>query len=199
MGTAEYHEPIEKIAKVDDPMAVPALVRLLMEEKLRPIRMLYVETLAQIGTPEAEHCLLNFSLIDYDAELVHGICDKLLETRRPSVHEELVETLQSESNYLVNRAASVLGRLGTEEDFIPLIDALITQHWTPEWNMQEEKWELVRKDFVNRQVHDTLIALSGTTGYGYDKKAWKQWNSMRNRAVHAQQSAKTATLRRDGK
>lgn len=198
VGTDAGHGSVEKIAGVDDPMAVPALVRLLMEEKLRPVRLLYVQTLAKIGTQEAEQCLLSFSLTDYDTEVVHAICDQLQESHRPSVHEELLKALRNENNYLVNRAAIVLGRLGTEDDLVSLIDALVTQHLFIQWDPVAEEWVVKQREVCNRQVLDTLVALSETASYGYDKQAWKQWHYLRVKQVHAIEAGVTG-LRRDRK
>jgi hypothetical protein len=196
LGTDRHGKYYEMIASIDDPHAIPALVSYIQSEQVRAVRILYVLTLANIGTPLALEKLLEISLLDADEEVIHGCIDRLLEVRHPSIHRQLLETLRHENNFLVNRAAVVLRRLGEEEAVPPLIDALITNHVEPRFNRYSGEWELVAVRRRNAEVLATLIELTGNPGYGYDMKAWKHWRFMQVKQEHAER-VRSVPVRRD--
>ncbi len=97
-------------------------------EELRPLKMLWIRTLANIGTPEACDLLVDVVLQETDLEVVHGCLDCLAEIDSPHVRRTFLEALKHENNDCVNRAGLALGRLGGKTAIDALIDALVTHH-----------------------------------------------------------------------
>ncbi len=185
----------ELIAGVKDPQAVVPLIRLLQQESMRSVRMLYVRTLANIDTPVARNALLNIALADYDLEIMHFCFDQLVQTPSGDIHERALKTLGNNSNLKVNRAAVLLRRLGHKEDSEILIDALITQHDEPHVNRVTNEWELVTVSRQNPEVLGALVAITGNPGYGFDQQAWRHWRMMDVRKNHARGAARPGRTR----
>ncbi len=196
LGTDRAAEFSASITGIKDPHAVAALVRLEQRESARGVRLLYLRALANIGTSEALRSLLLIALTDHDEEVIHGCLDYLVQAHNSMIHQGLLGTLRHEDNFIVNRAAMALDRLGEDASIDALIDALVTQHLVRIYNPRADQVELHRVSFSNRTVLTTLVDLTGASGFGYDKKAWKQWRFMQVKQAHAAQ-AKLIPVRRD--
>lgn len=182
------------ILQVKDPLAVRAISVQLTSETVRSVRLLYVQALAHIGTPEALSFLLDVLLVDHDEEVAYACLDRLAEARHPLVHKRCLDILRHESNLLVNRAGTALSRLGEDASIAPLIDALITYHTRIVIGSDGEPTPMVF-EFHNDNVLATLQHLTGIAGFGFDKKAWKQWHYVRLKHQDLQE-AQGVNLRR---
>ena len=130
LGTEDARVAVGDISAVRDPRAVGALAVLLNEERHRQVKMLYIDVLAEIGGPQVVKVLLDASLQDGDEEIFYASLDKIVRLDPPHVAAKYVETLKDENNVRVNRAAHALGRLQDKSVLSPLIDALVTKHYT---------------------------------------------------------------------
>lgn len=128
LGTDKAQAATQELAEVRDPQAVPALTLLLKREPLRPVKLLYIQVLAAIGTSEAVQTLIQATLQDPDEEIFYECLDHLVKQKPPHVAEQYAQVLKDANNVRVNRAACALGRLGDQTVLSPLIDALITTH-----------------------------------------------------------------------
>jgi HEAT repeat protein len=184
------------IAGIDDPHAVRGLAVLLQSERWQCVRLLYVQALSNIGTPDALNLLLDVALTDADADVVQHCLNRLADAQHPLVLKRLLETLHHENNSLVNRAASALVPLKADASVGPLIDALVTRHELVLPNDHRRgTGQVVQFDVQNRDVLSALVELTGIAGFGFDKKAWKQWRYWQNQQDNARE-AQTAEFRR---
>ena len=129
--SGEPHESrvaIERLRALHDPGAVGPLWRVLREDRMRRMRLIWVEVLGQIGNTRSTAALLATALRDADVEVFHACMEQLAERPSPELVRTCVEALRSKSNLSVNRAAAVLGALGDPSAVSPLIDALVTTH-----------------------------------------------------------------------
>jgi HEAT repeat protein len=178
------------ILAVRDPNAVPGVKLLMRSADSRPIKMLWVHTLANIGSPEALQTLVDVVLQEPDLEIVHGCLDCLANIQSPLVQRQFQESLRHESNQFVNRSALALGRLRDRSAVNPLIDALITTHAI---RMNPQRYdEPIQVQFVTVRNTEVLAALKelteNTGGYGYDQRAWKQWQFLRHKQLAAEET-----------
>ena len=128
LGGNRDQEAREKFRGVDDPAAVKALAAALNKELSEPVRMLYVESLTKIASPDAIKVLAITSVED-DADEVRLSCLEYLQTKpRPEVVNYYINRLRDKSHdpVVINRAAVGLGRMKDPSAIAPLIDALIT-------------------------------------------------------------------------
>jgi hypothetical protein len=130
LGTDDSRKAHDDISSVRDPWAVSALAVLLKEEQHRQVKMLYIDVLASIGNGQAVEALLDASLNDVDEEIFHASLDKIVRLNPPHISAKYVEVLKDENNIRVNRAAYALGRMQDKTVLSPLIDALVTTHYT---------------------------------------------------------------------
>lgn len=120
----------QQVSAIRDPLAVRALRNLFEEERLRQVKMLYIDVLAQIGNPAAANVLLDASLQDADPEIFHACLNRLVKLNPPGAVKRYVDALKDDNNVRVNRAAFALGKLQDASVLSPLIDALVTTHYT---------------------------------------------------------------------
>jgi len=197
LTTERREQAVAAILAVRDPCAVPGITVLLRREETRPMKMLWVNTLARIQSPQALRVLVDVVLEDLDLEVAHGCLDLLVPIRSPLVQRWFLESLRHEQNGVVNRAGVALGRLGDRSAVDSLIDALVTLHRVLAKIPTEGEAIQVRiVSFENRDVLSALKALTATNGYGYDKRAWKQWRFLDNQQAAAADPV-PAALRRD--
>ncbi len=196
LGTERGEQASDAIIRIHDPFAVPGLAKLVQTEPLRPVRLLYVRALQNIGTPEALDTLLDLVLTDVDEEVVQSSLDCLVKPQHPLVIERLLKTLRHENNLQVNRAAMALARLKDDAAISPLIDALVTHHQVVvPTSRRGGQRQSVSIEVQNQDVLSALVQLTGIAGFGFDKKAWKQWRYLQVKHDHSQ-TAETAGLRR---
>jgi hypothetical protein len=199
LGGNRDQEAREKFRGVDDPAAVKALAAALNKELSEPVRMLYVESLTKIASPDAIKVLAITSVED-DADEVRLSCLEYLQAKpRPEVVNYYINRLRDKSHdpVVINRAAVGLGRMKDPSAIAPLIDALITFRLVriPQPGGEGAtsagfggfkggpssiglnagggpKYE--RQPSRNQAVLDALVALTGQN-FGFDQNAWRYW------------------------
>jgi hypothetical protein len=211
LATEEARQAYRNIAAVRDPHCVTALAVLLKEEPFRQIKLLYIEVLAEIGTPAAVESLFEASLRDPDIEIFHASLDEIVRLEPPHVSRQYVEILKDEDNLCVNRAAHALGRLDDRSVLSPLIDALTTTHYvvipkqtdrytntfaSPGVGMPAgasppggtsfsagDETKVLTQRLNNQEVLEALIKLSGGVNFGFDRQAWRFWLAAENKSA----------------
>ena len=198
----------DSFRKIDDPLAVKALAAGLKGDSAQFARILYIETLAQVGTPEAVKALAVAAIEDPVEEVRLTCLDYLEETENPDVVAYFAGKLRDKKNSVVNLAAVGLGRMNDLSAIGPLIDALVTTH----------KYKAPKKGgpgsmsttfgtgpggsgapggggmsmgggpkiytlhFRNQSVLDALVTLSGQN-FNFDQRAWKYWYASQKKAI----------------
>ena len=189
----------QNIMEIKDPHAVTPLVRLLTSDASQHARVMYVEVLANIGTPEAVKALATCSMEDPDEEVRLTCLDFLQKAKHPDVVTFYVGKLEDKNNAVVNLAAVGLGRMKDPSAVGPLIDALVTTHkyrivsGTP-GSMSSTfgtgpggsgapggsglsmggKPKIYARQHFNQAVLDALVTITGHN-FSYDQQAWKYW------------------------
>ncbi len=124
-------EAIENLNRIDDPNAVPALVRLFSDQQDDEQRRLYVSMLGRIGGDEIVGPLVRQALFDSSHSIRRMALDAIPEDRRGIAVAYLIRSLHHDYNLIVKRAAGALEEFGHQgnEGVVPaLIDALVTSH-----------------------------------------------------------------------
>jgi hypothetical protein len=197
LSTQRHDQAVAGILAVRDPCAVPGATILLRHEDSRPLKLLWMNALANIQSPEALNVLVDVVLQDPDLEVAHSCLDRLVAIRSPLAQRRFLEALRHERNEYVNRAGVALGRLGEKSAIDSLIDALVTMHRVRlNGKRYDEPILVMVVPMQNRDVLAALKELTATNGYGYDERAWKQWVFLQNKHAAAQGSAPKA-IRRD--
>ncbi len=213
LGSDREQEACQNIRTIDDPMAVRALAIALRDDiEAPPARLLYIEALGKIDTPEAAQALAIASLSDPVAEVRLTCLDHLQKKRRPEVIAYYVGKLSAKksTNDMVNLAGFALGRMKDPSAVGPLIDALVTIH----------KFKIVKpggdgattstfgtgpggsgapggggmsagggptyitQHIPNQAVLDALATITGQN-FNFDKQAWKFWYAAQKRPPDA--------------
>jgi hypothetical protein len=113
---------------VDDADAAPAVVRQLGSHQAKEVRMLGVAILSQSPGEKSATGLVKLLLKDDDADVRQAALLGIPESQFDRVRPQFVKELRSQSNAVVCRAATALGRVGDEDAIEPLIAALVTTH-----------------------------------------------------------------------
>jgi hypothetical protein len=187
----------ESLAAIRDPVAVRPLAEFFARERVRRVKMVYADVLAQINSSDAIAVLAERTLADPDEEIFFYCIEKLVALAPPRVGEAFIAALKDFSNIRVNRAAVALARLQDTSAISPLIEALITTHTqvvsngTPRggtgmsyafgkdgtFAKQGGDGPLVAIVHVqNQPVLDALTKLTGAS-FGFDQKAWRYWHA----------------------
>ncbi len=201
LGSDRQQQAGENIRAIHDPLAVKGLAMGLRNDSAPPARLLYIEALAKIDTPEAAKALAIASISDPVEEVRLTCLDRLQVKRRPEVVAYYVGKLKDKDNQVVNLAAIGLGRMRDLSAIGPLIDALVTVHkfkivkpggdnamggtfgtgprgsGAPSGGIGMSAGggpTLVRQSIPNQAVLDALLALTGQN-FNFDKQAWKYW------------------------
>ena len=196
----------ETIAAIKDADAIPALATMLSREKVRAIKMLYIDVLEKMQNADALQVLVRTSLSDPDEEVYHYCIDKIVQLKVPHVADSFIRALKDSNNPKVNRAAMALGRIDDPAAISPLIDALITVHQrtlpsriSPDATaasfsadggssfMQNEGPRIIVANVQNQEVLAALTSLTQTT-FGYDQRAWRLWYDQEKRARGAKEA-----------
>lgn len=205
LGTDKAAAATETMAAIKDPAAVAPLGTMLSRERLRGVKMLYIDALAAIETQDAVQVLVRTSLSDSDEEIFHYCLDQIMRLKPPHIADSFIAALHNTSNPVVNRAAAALGRIEDPSAIAPLIDALITVHQrtlpskiSPDATaasfsadggtmfIHNDGPRVIVARIQNQQVLETLSSLSGVT-FGYDQKAWRLWYDQERRAQAVRQ------------
>jgi len=199
LDTDKVAEGRQSLLAIRDPLAVPALVRNLAADPAPIVRILYIEVLAAIGTPEAIRALATCSLYDPVEEVRLTCLDYLQKEPHPDVIEYYVGKLHDKDNRAVNLAAVCLRRMKDPTAIRPLIDALVTVHrfqigsgnpgsisttfgtgpggtGAPPGSglSMGGGTKIITRQIANQAVLDALIALTGQN-FNFDQRAWTYW------------------------
>jgi HEAT repeat protein len=180
----------EQIRQTDDPLAVPALTAAVASEPQARVRLLYVEALGSIGTPDAIGTLVTLSLDHADGEVRHAATEQLAEHHAVMAVPPLIAALAGPDNGRINRAATALGRLGDPRAVEPLIAALVTSHTTVAAGNGGKTSvtftpgsgglalgggpKAATTTMQNRSVLEALTALTDVN-FSWNVIAWRQW------------------------
>jgi hypothetical protein len=192
----------ESLLAVSDPVAVRPLSEMFSRERIRQVKMLYADILANINNEAATSVLVARTLDDPDQEVFYHCLDKLVKLQPPHVADPFVAALRDANNQRVNRAGVALGKLRDQSTISPLIDALITTHTrvlpgragpnstTTTFSdsgtgmKQNEGPQVQIVHTQNQQVLDALTQLAGVS-FGFDQRAWRYWHAQEKIAQEA--------------
>jgi hypothetical protein len=191
---------VETVAEIKDPAAIPALGTMLARERMRQVKMLYLDVLEGIESGEVLPVLVRTALSDPDEEVYHYCLDVIVRKKFPHVADPFITALKDSSNAVVNRAAMALARIGDSSAVSPLIDSLVTVHqrtlpgripagatastFSSDGStsvVQNEGPRVIISQVQNQEVLSALTKLTGTT-FGYDQRAWRLWYHQERRA-----------------
>jgi hypothetical protein len=189
---ARVAEARDALRAIQDPDAAPALAEQLQQEVDDDVKLLWIETLAQIASDQALKTLVDLSLSEPDSETRLASLDHLVALDRPQTAGLYIKALKSKSNAELNRAAAALKALGKPEAIPALVDVLVTTEKVRVGSDQPGQTsagfsptgggafsfgggaKTVRVSRTNPEVLQALIALSGVN-FEYDVKAWNAW------------------------
>jgi hypothetical protein len=204
LGTEREGQARENFGNVTDPMAVRALLVSLRDDKFVPARLIYVEALAKINSPEAAMGLAVAAIEDPAEEVRQTSLDRLQSEKRPDVVDYFVSKLRDKksSNPTINLAGFALGRMKDPSAVGPLIDALVTTH---KFTIPKPGGEgsmsttfskgpgssgggmsmgggptIIHKQLPNQAVLDALAAITGQN-FTFDQAAWRRWHDAQNK------------------
>ena len=198
LGGDKSDQARQSLLAIDDPRAVEALAASLKDDPREAARIVYVEVLANIGTPEACLILAERSLEDPLQEVRLTCLDNLKEKTSPEVVDYYIGKLKSKDNRIVNLAAVGLRYMNDPSAVGPLIDALLTEHkfkvgkGSPGSMSQTfgtgpggsggpggfsfgNSTRIVKIPLKNQSVLDALASLTKGVNFSYDVRAWKYW------------------------
>lgn len=186
-------EAQRQILAASDVHAAPALVELLAGERVPQIRKLLIDALAENPSSIATTALMELAIKEPDAALRSRATDALLARKHPGMVRQLAESLESNENVEVNRAAILLGALEYESAISPLIDALVTKHrfkigsrpqmsagFRPGGGGSGFRFggggpKIVEQHAENHDVLSALVKLSGGQNFEFNEVAWRRW------------------------
>jgi hypothetical protein len=196
----------DQLLAIRDPQAIDPLTRLVLAERLRPLKSLYVNILGEIEHPRAVHQLAYLSLVERDQEILHACLDRVAARQNPDVIETYVKALQNADNGIVNRAALALKKLDDPSAIGPLIEALVTRHplvvspGAPQgastmtfargsddtggtgFSSGSSDPTIISVPVPNQEVLSALAALTGES-FGFDQWAWRRWQASRRQSM----------------
>ena len=196
------------IRAIQDPQAADAIVTAIRREKVRPLKLLWIEVAARLNNHVATDALVNLSLTDPDDDIRHTCLDHLIRARRTGLATPYIRTLKDDKNEMVNRAGVALGQIRDRESLGALIDALITKHKVKvsDKNPDQHSYtfspdggsfsfggggpKFVTESFRNRAVLDAILTMSDNVNFEYDQTQWKAW-------LAAQSKVTAVDVRRD--
>jgi hypothetical protein len=180
---------------ITDPYAGKALAIALKEERIRENKLLFIEALANIGTPNTMDVLVIAAIENTDAEVRIACLDKIVRANYPGATPVFVQKLKDPTNKVVNRAAAALAALKDPAAVSPLIDALLTTHkekFVPQnpgqmsstfggqsgspggFSFGQAKEKIITKKLQNPEVLTALVTITGIN-FNYDNVAWRRW------------------------
>jgi hypothetical protein len=198
LGTERDDQAREKFRDITDPMAIKALLLALRDDKSIPYRLVYVESLAKIDTPDAAMGLAVAAIEDPAEEVREACLDRLQGRKRPDVVDYFVSKLRAKDNPTVNLAGFALGRMKEPSSVGPLIEALVTTH---KFKIPKAGGDnamsttfgggpgakgtgmsmgggptIISKQFANQAVLDALAIITGVN-FTFDQAAWRHWHA----------------------
>jgi hypothetical protein len=192
----------ELFAKADG-AAVPAVMRMLANESVRKVKIILIDELVRLGTPDALAVVITHTLDDPDEEVRLSALDSLAATKHPELATNYVKALKDRDNTRVNRAAFCLGKLGEKSAVSPLIGALRTKHTFIEPGANPGQTSAtfgsgpggsggglqvgggpkqVPVWLENQEVLRALVTLTGEN-FEFNQTAWKSWYASQRKPV----------------
>lgn len=113
-----------ELGRIDDPAAIPALVKVLGASTL-DARLALAEVLGRIADPIAARGLVNMILTETRDAVRLAVLDQLKKRDEPAIGARLVRALGSSNLQVVNRAAWALGNLNIPEAVPSLLRVLV--------------------------------------------------------------------------
>ena len=193
---------------IKDPYAIPALAAYLQQNERASIKILLIETLAQIPSPAALKVLVQCSLQDPDNEVRLTAQEYVVKSQAHDAVNMYIVALKSKDNNEVNRAARALGELDNPAAIEPLFDALVTEHkykvvtgqapgsmtttFRPGGggggglSFNGDGPKIIKNQQRNPEALNALLVLTGEN-YHYDVSGWKRWyaNKQRSTTINA--------------
>jgi hypothetical protein len=194
LGTGREQEGCQNIGSIANPAATKALVAGLDKDQLPQMRLLYIESLAKIDSPDTARALAAAAMFDPVEEVRLTCLDRLQGKKRLDVVSYFIGKLRDKksTNEDINRAGVCLGRMKDPSAIPALIDALVTVHKFKIVTGGGEgstsatfgsggtglsagnKPTIIRKSFQNQSVLDALVELTGQN-FNFDQQAWRYW------------------------
>ncbi|GAB6187517.1 hypothetical protein JCM17478_30190 [Thermopirellula anaerolimosa] len=196
----------EQLQNIREPAAVKPLLKVLGEERRDPVRLMLVQVLTRIDTPEAKRALAVLAVEDPVEEIRLACLKSLAESQFSESVPYFIGRLRDNNNVIVNRAAAALKAMGDKTAIPALIDALVTTHRVVLPPAQSgsigatfsrssdgrsgtglssggNQPRVIRRQVPNRDVLEALVELSGQN-FGYEPDVWKRWYAQeRHRAA----------------
>jgi hypothetical protein len=210
LATDHALKAYQQLEEVHDPSAVPAVRKLLAQERQRKVKLLYLDILQRIGDGGAVQCLIQTALNDPDNEIFLETADRLGKLPPQRIAKPLVDSLRDANNIRVNRAAYLIGKTGDKKLVAPLVEALITLHRTtvvPNGGdsnsfgadgsvgiSRGNDPKVVDVPVQNQAVLEALVELTGQN-FDYNQRAWRRWYDLERGRIFAE--ATNVDLRRE--
>lgn len=213
LETKDASAAAQQIVAVRDKHAVPTLKAMLLQDASRAAKLLYVEALIAMNTTQSIGALVVSTLRDPDEEIFYEVVRRLAECQHPELAEVYATTLTDPNNVRVNRAAIVLAKLEATMAIDPLIEALSTTHVLTVGGNPNLSADAYSASFGkpgngalpggfegnsftagngakttnvtvnNQQVLNALVTITRGVNFGFDKKAWRHWQSSQKRKL----------------
>jgi len=119
---------IQKLQEIRDPLAIPALVRIMADHDDPKVRRFFVRVLSKMGGSPPVAPLVHRSLVDAVPDIRAAAIAALEPSQQKMANALYVAALTNELRVVVQRAAIALGAIGDKNAIEPLIDALVTEH-----------------------------------------------------------------------
>lgn len=198
IGAKRGNEALANFRSVDDPLASLALAEMLLSEKNRDVKLLYIDVLSRLPSPTAVGALIQASLDDDDDTVRDACLTKLAErgTQQAVSAYSLVlkgvgsRTVDIAENTQINRAGEGLARMKDPHSVKTLIDALVTKYKVlvqpGSGNVgvafgngggglsAGNKPHYETQEVGNKTVLDALVVIT-EQNFGYDRDRWRAW------------------------
>lgn len=199
-GGPQGTEAILNFQRVQDPLAVSSIRKMLDDETVEQMQQIFVDMLGRIPGGEANFLLTDVALDDVPGSVSNAAIERLVERQATHVVPSLIPILQNEKSSVpeINRAAIVIGRLQDPRAVPALIDALVVETRqtvttgspggvSPTFGSSSNgggggglsagSSSRVVKQLV--QNGEVLAALNSITGqdFRFDEDLWRRWYS----------------------
>jgi hypothetical protein len=189
-GRGKGPEGEAAIRAIREPEAAEALAEMLCDQKQpRPLRLLYLEILAQFPGLTTEAACTRVAIDDPDTAVSDRCLELLSERKSQYALRAFIALLKHTKNPVVHRAAYGLARLQDPAATLPLIDALITEHKdveggggiNPTFSNQGSGLSMgggpkvVKRKLQNEPVLGALTTLYPGMNFQFDQAAWRRW------------------------
>ncbi|MGC4006378.1 MAG: hypothetical protein QM811_25945 [Pirellulales bacterium] len=184
----------ETLITLDDPHAVPAILKAMPNEQSTKMLRAYITALGRMRSGAAFKTLVDLTMGAGGArdEYQELALEQLQKAKSSEAVSLIAAELKSKDNKRVNRAGHALGQLGDPIVIPALIDTIVTKH---KFILQQGgngsmsatfgsgggglgvggKTQVIEQTMENYEVLTALEKLSGQAGLGYNQAAWTNW------------------------